>query len=42
LLIQTDWWEGVLKYALEIGLGAMIHITSFMKVGSDIPKLIGG
>jgi hypothetical protein len=30
-----------MKYAVEMGSGAMIYITSFIKVGSDIQKLIG-
>jgi hypothetical protein len=30
-----------MKYAVEIGSGAMIYIPSFMKIGSDIQKLIG-
>jgi hypothetical protein len=31
-----------MKYAIEMGSGAMIHIPSFMKIGSGIQKLIGG
>jgi hypothetical protein len=30
------------KYAVEIGSGAMICIPSFVKIGSDIQKLVGG
>jgi hypothetical protein len=30
-----------MKYAAEIGSGAMIHIPSFIKMGSGIQKLIG-
>jgi hypothetical protein len=30
-----------MKYAVEIGSGAMIYIPSFMKIGSGIQKLIG-
>jgi hypothetical protein len=30
-----------LKYAVEIGSGAMIYIPSFLKTGSGIQKLIG-
>jgi hypothetical protein len=40
--IQTDRWEGFMKYAIETGPGAMIYIPSFMKIGSGIQKLIGG
>jgi hypothetical protein len=31
-----------LKYAVEMGSGAMIYIPSFIKIGSDIHKLVGG
>jgi hypothetical protein len=31
-----------MKYAVEIGSGAMIYIPSFIKIGSAIEKLIGG
>jgi hypothetical protein len=31
-----------MKYAVEIGSGAMIHIPSFIKIGSGIQKLIRG
>jgi hypothetical protein len=30
-----------LKYAVEMGSGAMIYIPSFIQIGSDIQKLIG-
>jgi hypothetical protein len=30
-----------MKYAVEIGSGAMIYIPSFIKIGSGIQKLIG-
>jgi hypothetical protein len=30
------------KYAVEVGSGAMIYIPSFIKIGSDIQKLVGG
>jgi hypothetical protein len=30
-----------MKYAVEIGSGAMIYVPSFMKNGSGIEKLIG-
>jgi hypothetical protein len=35
--IQTDG-----KYAIEMGLDAMIHIPSFIKIDLGIPKLIRG
>jgi hypothetical protein len=31
-----------MKYAVEVGSGAMIYIPSFIKIGSAIQKLIGG
>jgi hypothetical protein len=31
-----------MKYAVEMGTGAMIYIPSFIKIGSVIQKLIGG
>jgi hypothetical protein len=31
-----------MKYAVEMGSGAMIYIPSFIKIGSAIQKLIGG
>jgi hypothetical protein len=30
-----------MKYADEMGSGAMIHIPSFVKIDTGIPKLIG-
>jgi hypothetical protein len=32
----------IYKYAVELGLGAMICILSFKKIGSSIQKLVGG
>jgi hypothetical protein len=37
----TDW-KGFMKYAVEMGSGAMIYIPSLIKIGSAIQKLIGG
>jgi hypothetical protein len=31
-----------MKYAVEMGSGAMIYIPSFIKIGSAIKKLIRG
>jgi hypothetical protein len=31
-----------MKYTVVMGLGAMIYIPNFIKIGSDIQKLIGG
>jgi hypothetical protein len=30
-----------MKYGVEVGSGAMIYISSFIKTGSNIQKLIG-
>jgi hypothetical protein len=30
-----------MKYAAEVGSGAMTYIPSFLKIGSGAPKLIG-
>jgi hypothetical protein len=32
--------EGFIKYAVEMGLDAMLYIPSFMKNGSGIQKLL--
>jgi hypothetical protein len=31
-------WEGFMKYAVEMGSGAMIYISNFIKMGSGILK----
>jgi hypothetical protein len=31
-----------MKYAVDMGSGAMIYIPSFIKIGSGIQTLIGG
>jgi hypothetical protein len=31
-----------MKYAVEMGSDAMIYILSFIQIGPDIQKLIGG
>jgi hypothetical protein len=31
-----------MKYAVELGSGAIIYEPSFIKTGSEIQKLIGG
>jgi hypothetical protein len=31
-----------MKYAVEVGSGAMLYIPSFIKIGSGIQKLIEG
>jgi hypothetical protein len=39
---HTDWWEGFMKYVVEMGSGAMIYIPSFIKIGLGIQGLTGG
>jgi hypothetical protein len=31
-----------MKHAIEMGSGAMMYIPSFVNIGSDIQKLMGG
>jgi hypothetical protein len=31
-----------MKYAADMGSGAMVYIPSFLKIGSGIQKLMGG
>jgi hypothetical protein len=31
-----------MKNAVEIGSGVMLHIQSFIKIGSGVRKLVGG
>jgi hypothetical protein len=31
-----------MKYAIEMGSGAIIYISSFIKIGSDIQTSMGG
>jgi hypothetical protein len=33
--------EGFIKYAVDVGSVATIHIPSFIKIGSDFQKSIG-
>jgi hypothetical protein len=35
-----DLWEEFIKYAVEMGSGAMTHLSSFITIGSAIQKLI--
>jgi hypothetical protein len=32
--VHTDWWEGFMKYIVEMGSGAMIYeyLPSFIKI----------
>jgi hypothetical protein len=42
-LPHTDWREGYMKHAVEMGSGAVMYIPpSFMKTGSGIRKLMEG
>jgi hypothetical protein len=38
----TDWREGFMKYAAEMGWSAMIYVWNFIQIGSAIEKLVGG
>jgi hypothetical protein len=38
LVLLTEW---ILKYANEMGSGAMIYIPLFIKIGSGIQHLLG-
>jgi hypothetical protein len=38
---DTDRWEGFIKYAVEMGSGAMMYIPNFIKTGSGIHELTG-
>jgi hypothetical protein len=31
-----------MKYAVEMGSGAVIYVPSFIKIGSGVQKLMGG
>jgi hypothetical protein len=37
---DTDWWEGFIKYAVEMRSAATIYIPNFIKTGSGIQELI--
>jgi hypothetical protein len=37
---RTDWWKEFMKYIVDVGSGAVIHVPSFIKIGSGIQKLI--
>jgi hypothetical protein len=39
---HTDWREGLMKYAVELGLVAVIRIPSFVNTGSGIQKFNEG
>jgi hypothetical protein len=34
--------EGFMKYAVEMGSGAMMYVPSFIKICSGMQKLLGG
>jgi hypothetical protein len=40
--IQTHRLRGFVKYVVEMSLGVMIYIPNFMKIHSDIRKLVEG
>jgi hypothetical protein len=39
---HTDCWQRFMKYAVEMGSGAMIYKSSSINIVSGIQKLIGG
>jgi hypothetical protein len=39
---HTDWWEGLMKYAVKMGSAAVLCIPTFIKIDSAIQKLISG
>jgi hypothetical protein len=42
IYIQTHRPMGFMKYAVEMGSGAMMYIPVSVRIGSGIQKLIGG
>jgi hypothetical protein len=40
--VHTDYWEGFMKYAVEIDSGVMLYIPYFIEINSSIKKLMGG
>jgi hypothetical protein len=39
---HIDWREEYMKYGVEVGWGAMIYLSSFIKSASGIQTLMGG
>jgi hypothetical protein len=39
---RTDWWEGFMKYAVEIDSCSIMYIATIIKIDSIIQKLMGG
>jgi hypothetical protein len=39
---HADWWEGFIKYTVEMNTGAMIYIPNFIQIASVIQRLIVG
>jgi hypothetical protein len=35
------WMRGCITYAVEMGLGAKMHITSVIRIRSSVQKIIG-
>jgi hypothetical protein len=40
--MHTEWWEGFIKYSVEMVSGVLIYILSFIKIGAGIKKLMRG
>jgi hypothetical protein len=38
---HTDSWKGFMKYAVEMGSGAIIRIPSFITISPAIEQLMG-
>jgi hypothetical protein len=36
-----NWWEGFVKYAVEMASGGMVFVRNFIKIGAGIQKLLG-
>jgi hypothetical protein len=39
---HTDRWKEFMKYAVEMDSGAIVYMQSFIKIGSDIQRLMEG
>jgi hypothetical protein len=38
---HKEGWEEIIKYAFEMGSGAMVYILSFINIDPDIRRLSG-
>jgi hypothetical protein len=37
---DTDWWEGFMKYAVEMSSGAKVYRPSYLKIVSGVGKVM--